>query len=82
MNDKDIYKDAQKVNLITLLRTFKKEGLENFIVIRRNKFENLLKENEKNEKVKKYILKKQSIQYKYALSKIECEELLKILEGK
>lgn len=78
----EVYKDAQKVNLITLLRTFKKEGLENFIVIRRNKFENLLKENEKNDKAKKYILKKQSIQYKYALSKIECEELLKILEGK
>lgn len=44
--------------------------------------ENLLKENKKNDKAKKYILKKQSIQYKYALSKIECEELLKILEGK
>ena len=43
---------------------------------------NLLKENKKNDKAKKYILKKQSIQYKYALSKIECEELLKILEGK
>lgn len=32
--------EAQKVDLITLLRTFKKEGLDNFIVIRKEKFEN------------------------------------------
>lgn len=38
------------------------------------------KEKEKNKKAIKYILKKQSLQYKYALSKIECEELLKLLE--
>lgn len=46
--------------------------------------ENLLdlynKEKEKNKKAKRYILEKQSIQYKYALSQIECEELLNILE--
>lgn len=38
------------------------------------------KEKEKNKKAKRYILEKQSIQYKYALSQIECEELLNILE--
>ena len=32
--------EVKKVDLITLLRTFKKEGLENFIVIRKAKFEN------------------------------------------
>lgn len=32
--------DIKKVDLITLLRTFKKEGLDNFIVIRKEKFEN------------------------------------------
>ena len=36
----------EKVNLITLLRTFKKEGLENFIVVRKVKFEKIVKENE------------------------------------
>jgi len=38
------------------------------------------KEKEKNKKAIKYILKKQSLQYKYALSKIECEKLLEILK--
>ena len=32
----------QKIDLINLLRTFKKEGLGNFIVVRKEKFENLL----------------------------------------
>ena len=32
--------EFKKVDLITLLRTFKKEGLDNFIVIRKEKFEN------------------------------------------
>lgn len=32
--------EVKKVDLITLLRTFKKEGLDNFIVIRKEKFEN------------------------------------------
>lgn len=32
--------EAQKVDLITLLRTFKKEGIRNFVVIRKEKFEN------------------------------------------
>lgn len=39
-----------------------------------------ISEKEKNKKAKRYILEKQSIQYKYALSQIECEELLNILE--
>lgn len=32
------------------------------------------------EKAFRYVKKKQSQQYKYALSKIECEELIKILK--
>ena len=32
--------EVKKVDLITLLRTLKKEGLDNFIVIRKEKFEN------------------------------------------
>lgn len=45
--------NIQNVDLITLLRKFKKEGVENFIVIRRNDFDEIsshykrvLKENE------------------------------------
>lgn len=38
MNKRELI--PEKVDLITLLRTFKKEGLENFIVIRKEKFEN------------------------------------------
>lgn len=37
--------------------------------------------NNKIDKAIKYIKEKQKIQYKYALSKIEIDELLKILEG-
>ena len=32
--------EFKKVDLITLLRTFKKEGIRNFVVIRKEKFEN------------------------------------------
>lgn len=46
--------NIQNVDLITLLRKFKKEGIKNFIVIRRNDFDEILsdykrvlKENEK-----------------------------------
>lgn len=37
--------------------------------------------NNKIDKAIKYIKEKQKIQYKYTLSKIEIDELLKILEG-
>lgn len=32
--------EFKEVDLITLLRTFKKEGIRNFVVIRKEKFEN------------------------------------------
>lgn len=32
--------EFKKVDLITLLRTFKREGISNFVVIRKEKFEN------------------------------------------
>ena len=52
--------NIQNVDLITLLRKFKKEGVENFIVIRRNDYDEILsdykrvlKENEElNKKIK------------------------------
>lgn len=41
----------------------------------------LINKNNKIDKTIKYIKEKQKIQYKYTLSKIEIDELLKILEG-
>lgn len=50
--------NIQNVDLITLLRKFKKEGVENFIVIRRNDYDEILsdykrvlKENEQKNKM-------------------------------
>ena len=40
----------------------------------------LLEEKEKNKKVITYIKEKQKIQYKYALSQIECDKILELLE--
>ena len=40
------------------------------------------KQQEINQKAIEYIKEKQKIQYKFALSQIECDELLKILEDK
>lgn len=40
----------------------------------------LQQEKEKNKEVITYIKEKQKIQYKYALSQIECDEILKLLE--
>jgi dTDP-D-glucose 4,6-dehydratase len=37
-------------------------------------------EKEKNKKVITYIKEKQKIQYKYALSQIECDKILELLE--
>ena len=55
--------EFKKVDLITLLRTFKKEGLDNFIVIRKEKFENNFipksKVKEKIEELNKLIIETQ-----------------------
>lgn len=61
--EEDIIKkigNPQNVDLITLLRQFKREGIENFIVLRKNNFDNILsdykrvlKENEKLERANK-----------------------------
>ena len=40
------------------------------------------KQKEINKKAIEYIKEKQKIQYKFALSHIECDELLRILEDK
>lgn len=41
--DIKILGEPEKIELINLLRTFKREGIENFIVVRRKKLENLIK---------------------------------------
>lgn len=44
--------EFKKVDLITLLRTFKKEGIRNFVVIRKEKFENnFIKKSKVKEKI-------------------------------
>ena len=52
--------NIQNVDLITLLRKFKKEVVENFIVIRRNDFDEILSEYKRvlkeNEKLKDKLL--------------------------
>ncbi|MBQ4123598.1 hypothetical protein IJD44_07775 [bacterium] len=82
MNDGDLKIEERIIKRLDILKNVKLDKA----VFNIKDVQDLLnlynKEKEKNEEAKKYILKKQSIQYKYALSKIECEELLKILEGK
>ncbi len=50
--------NIQNVDLITLLRKFKKEGVENFIVIRRNDYDEILSDYKRvlkeNEELKKF----------------------------
>ena len=52
--------NIQNVDLITLLRKFKKEGVKNFIVIRRNNFDEILSDYKRvlkeNEKLKDKLL--------------------------
>ena len=44
--------EFKKVDLITLLRTFKKEGIRNFVVIRKEKLENnFIKKSKVKEKI-------------------------------
>lgn len=53
------------------------------LVIKCANLEQQAKKQQKiNQKAIEYIKEKQKIQYKFALSQIECDELLKILEGK
>lgn len=62
MNEKN-YKieNGKKVDLIELIRTFKREGIENFIVIRKNKYEDLINNNTEKDKLindmRKFLLK-------------------------
>ena len=54
--------NIQNVDLITLLRKFKKEGVENFIVIRRNDYDEILSDYKRvlkeNEELKNKIMEK------------------------
>ena len=43
MEDTNILGEYENIELTTLLRTFRKEGIENFVVVRKNKWENLIK---------------------------------------
>lgn len=55
--------NIQNVDLITLLRKFKKEGIKNFIVIRRNDFDEILSDYKRvlkeNEELKNEIMEKE-----------------------
>ncbi len=55
----------------------------NYILDENERLEQQVQKQQKiNQKAIKYIKEKQKIQYKFALSQIECDELLKILESK
>ena len=43
--------NGKKVDLIELIRTFKREGIENFIVIRKNKYEDLINKYIEKDKI-------------------------------
>lgn len=43
MEDINILGEYENIELTTLLRTFKREGIENFVVVRKNNLENLIK---------------------------------------
>lgn len=47
-----------------------------------DELDELKKQKEINQKAIEYIKEKQKIQYKFALSHIECDDLLEILEDK
>lgn len=49
--------NIQNVDLITLLRKFKKEGVENFITIRRNDFDEILSDYKRVLKINEVLLK-------------------------
>lgn len=78
--------NIQNVDLITLLRKFKKEGVKNFIVIRRNDFDEILSDykrvSKENEELKKFhiqdnkhldFIMKNSITVQKVKAKIEKE---------
>lgn len=60
--------NIQNVDLITLLRKFKKEGVENFIAIRRNDFDEILSDYERvlkeNEELKEEVITVQKVKAK------------------
>ena len=76
----------EKVDLITLLRTFKREGMDNFIVIRKEKFKNYIpktKVQEKIEKLKKeYEIALEENSTKAFILKCQIDILEKLMEEK
>lgn len=55
----------------------------NYILDENERLEQQVQKQQKiNQKAIKYIKEKQKIQYKFALSQIECDDLLQILEDK
>lgn len=71
--------NIQNVNLITLLRQFKKEGVQNFIVLRRSNFDEILSDYKRVLKENEYMhneLDKQQITInKYAKENEELKAL-------
>ena len=71
--------NIQNVNLITLLRQFKKEGVQNFIVLRRSNFDEILSDYKRVLKENEIYKKNSEIMSKENLStakqlKVEIKE--------
>lgn len=58
------FENPQKIDLITLIRQFKKEGIENFIVLRKQHFDNIYEIIKENEELNKYTIHLTDEQYR------------------
>lgn len=76
MEDINILGEYEKIELTTLLRTFKKEGIENFVVVRKNKLENLIKAYKELEEENKRLKASHIVTH----NKISDEEKAKIFD--
>lgn len=88
MEDINILGEYENIELTTLLRTLKKEGIENFVVVRKNKLENLIKaykeleeENQQLEAIKDEAIRRYNLEsIPVSLVEEEIEKLDKQLE--
>ena len=73
--DIEILKNPHKMELTQLIRTFKREGIENFVTVRKENLENVLKELEELRKydIRKIELKNGMIEKAPSFTKREIE---------
>lgn len=76
MEDINILGEYENIELTTLLRTFKKEGIENFVVVRKNKLENLIQAYKELEEENKRLKASHIVTH----NKISDEEKAKIFD--